>query len=234
MAKQPYLPLYYNDISGSCASWSDEEFGCYIRLLMEQWRNGGIPIEPERIKRLITSFESSWPLLKSKFKEDAGVLKNKRMEEIRMEVNAFSEKQSQNIKKRWDKLAENKNSELPLQDKPEKETKPLDDITARELAFKQSLYPHVGELHPKERVKAFFEYWSEKTHGGKKMRFELQKTWEVKKRLATWARNEKEKIAGKSVAKKSKMEITLDALNNSLENNKQDGNQNSNQQSLNQ
>ena len=40
-------------------------------------------------------------------------------------------------------------------------------------------------------IRAFFEYWSELNKPGTKMRCEMQKTWEVNLRLATWAKNEK-------------------------------------------
>jgi len=35
----------------------------------------------------------------------------------------------------------------------------------------------------------FFNYWSELNKSGTKMRFELEKTWEIEKRLATWKNN---------------------------------------------
>lgn len=38
---------------------------------------------------------------------------------------------------------------------------------------------------PKEMLRAFFDYWSEKDPAGK-MKFQFNKTWEVKKRLLTW------------------------------------------------
>ena len=40
-------------------------------------------------------------------------------------------------------------------------------------------------------IRAFFEYWSEKNRSETKMLCEMQKTWEVSKRLATWAGREK-------------------------------------------
>ena len=45
-------------------------------------------------------------------------------------------------------------------------------------------------VYKKETVKAFFEYWSE--HGGndKKMRYEKEKSFGVKRRLSTWAKND--------------------------------------------
>ena len=45
-------------------------------------------------------------------------------------------------------------------------------------------------------IRAFFDYWSELNKSETKMRFETNKTWEVAKRLATWAN--KEKFNGKS------------------------------------
>ena len=61
---------------------------------------------------------------------------------------------------------------------------------ARKDSFYQSLIPFL-EKYPKEMIRAFFDYWSELNKSGSKMRFELQKTWEVNLRLATWASREK-------------------------------------------
>ena len=36
-------------------------------------------------------------------------------------------------------------------------------------------------------IREFFDYWSEINRSCTKMRFEQQPTWEVAKRLATWA-----------------------------------------------
>ena len=38
-------------------------------------------------------------------------------------------------------------------------------------------------------LKDFFDYWSEPNPSNTKMRFELQKTWDLNRRLARWARN---------------------------------------------
>jgi hypothetical protein len=40
-------------------------------------------------------------------------------------------------------------------------------------------------VYPKEMLRAFFDYWSEMAPSGK-MKFQLEKTWETKKRLVTW------------------------------------------------
>ncbi|WP_025833609.1 DUF6291 domain-containing protein [Bacteroides stercorirosoris] len=55
----------------------------------------------------------------------------------------------------------------------------------RKDEFYQTLVPFVDK-YGKEMIRAFFEYWSELTRTGTKMRFEKQTTWEASKRLATW------------------------------------------------
>lgn len=57
-----------------------------------------------------------------------------------------------------------------------------------EEEFKYSLIEFV-EKFGKKTVRSFFEYWSEKDAKGK-MRFQLEKTWDSKKRLTTWKGNE--------------------------------------------
>ena len=41
-------------------------------------------------------------------------------------------------------------------------------------------------------VKEFVEYWTEKNINGKKMKFEMQKTFDIKRRLARWVKNNEE------------------------------------------
>ena len=61
---------------------------------------------------------------------------------------------------------------------------------SRKESFYQSLVPYVGQ-YPKEMIRAFFNYWSELNKSETKMRYELEKTWELPRRLATWASREK-------------------------------------------
>ncbi|WP_308763134.1 hypothetical protein [uncultured Bacteroides sp.] len=61
---------------------------------------------------------------------------------------------------------------------------------SRKKSFYQLLVPYVGQ-YPKEMIRAFFDYWSELNKSGTRMRYELEKTWELPRRLATWASREK-------------------------------------------
>lgn len=61
-------------------------------------------------------------------------------------------------------------------------------LIERSQKFKVSLYPFVGK-YPKEMVEQFYNYWSEPNKSNTKMRFELQTTFEISRRLATWSAN---------------------------------------------
>ena len=60
----------------------------------------------------------------------------------------------------------------------------------RKETFYHSLIPY-ADKYGKGMLRAFFDYWSEMNASQTKMRFEKQPTWELSKRLATWANNEK-------------------------------------------
>jgi hypothetical protein len=60
-----------------------------------------------------------------------------------------------------------------------------------EEEFKIGLKPYL-ETFGRDTLNAFFKYWSEKSATGK-MRFQLEKTWETKKRLENWQRIDEEK-----------------------------------------
>lgn len=60
----------------------------------------------------------------------------------------------------------------------------------RREEFYNSLVPFV-ERYGKEMIRAFYDYWSELNKSETKMRFDTEKTWELARRLATWANREK-------------------------------------------
>ncbi|MFN9318974.1 MAG: DUF6291 domain-containing protein [Chitinophagales bacterium] len=62
------------------------------------------------------------------------------------------------------------------------------NITDRIQTFKTKVYTY-NNIHSVDMLYKFFNYWSELNKSGTKMRFELEKTWEIEKRLATWKNN---------------------------------------------
>jgi len=74
--------------------------------------------------------------------------------------------------------AEAKASTLPKVEK---------SLTERRQAFWNRLVPFVHKgIYSFDMVKAFYLYWTECNENSRKMRFELQKTYELPRRLATW------------------------------------------------
>ena len=62
-------------------------------------------------------------------------------------------------------------------------------LEGRKEDFYNSLIPFVAQ-YGKEMVRAFFDYWSEPNKSNSKMRFELEKTWDVARRISYWASRE--------------------------------------------
>lgn len=58
---------------------------------------------------------------------------------------------------------------------------------------------------PKEEIDKFLDYWTEKNPGGKKMRYQMQKTFDPKRRLKKWEANYFQWKKEKSSAKKEKV-----------------------------
>lgn len=66
------------------------------------------------------------------------------------------------------------------------------ELKDRKLAFGMQLKPFSG-TYPRPMLVEFYNYWTETKEGGRKMRFEKEKTFEVAKRLARWKKNDDER-----------------------------------------
>ncbi len=62
-------------------------------------------------------------------------------------------------------------------------------LKRREQEFYNSLVPYVAK-YGKEMIREFYDYWSEPNRSGTKMKYELQQTFEISRRLVTWAGRE--------------------------------------------
>lgn len=64
------------------------------------------------------------------------------------------------------------------------------DIESRKILFKKKLWA----LFPNEDLnllKEFSDHWTEHNENGRKMRFEMEKVFNIPKRMATWKKNNK-------------------------------------------
>ncbi|MBO7477551.1 MAG: hypothetical protein J6U04_06410 [Salinivirgaceae bacterium] len=57
-----------------------------------------------------------------------------------------------------------------------------------------------SDLYKEEILNAFCRYWTERNEGGKKMRFEMEKVFDLNRRLITWAKHDEEFAARRTPA----------------------------------
>jgi len=92
-------------------------------------------------------------------------------------------------------------------------------LDARKLKFAQTLTPFVAQ-YGKETIREFYEYWTEPNKSKTKFRQELEKTWDAKRRLDTWVKNDfskKEKSSGQK-EKESKLQNNISVFESALKN----------------
>ena len=93
----------------------------------------------------------------------------------------------------------------------EKEKDKIKDIEKRKRVFIEKTNEVIKEKKYKnEETENFVGFWTEKNNSGTKMRYELQKTFEIARRLSTWVRNNREwKIDKKGASnERQKMQLT--------------------------
>lgn len=69
----------------------------------------------------------------------------------------------------------------------------------RKKVFYDSLKPFVDK-YTKEMLREFYEYWTEISPKGKKLRFEKETVFDPARRLSTWKNNEKNKFNGTKIS----------------------------------
>lgn len=62
-------------------------------------------------------------------------------------------------------------------------------LEERDKIFRQTLYDLFSARLSNKTIKEFCDYWTEYSANGKKMRFEMQKVFDIQRRMATWMRN---------------------------------------------
>jgi len=81
------------------------------------------------------------------------------------------------------------------------------DIVSRKLKFASTLEPFL-DIYGRDFLNEFYAYWTEPNKSNTKFKQELEKTWDLTRRLDTWAKNEKN--FKRNVAPKEKSEIRND------------------------
>ena len=109
----------------------------------------------------------------------------------------------QNIQKTNGKQTENKQKsngkQTETNNKPNKDNKEI-----RETNFRQKSIDYFNKFLPKEQtdlLESFCDYWTESNTGGKKMKFEMQRTFQISRRITKWIKNNKEWNKDKIITK---------------------------------
>lgn len=63
------------------------------------------------------------------------------------------------------------------------------DIESRKLKFASALKPFIDKFG-KTMLNDFYRYWTEPNKSNTKFRYELEKTWDLERRLDTWAKKD--------------------------------------------
>ena len=86
----------------------------------------------------------------------------------------------------------------------------------RSKIFGENLVPYI-ETYGKEMIRAFYDYWSEPNRSYTKMRCELERTWDLGRRLTTWSNRDKKNINIKSNGTEHKQQQQQERANEILE-----------------
>lgn len=116
-----------------------------------------------------------------------------------------------------DKEQEKEKEKDKEKDKDKEQETREQKLKKRETDFIETLKPFLGQ-YPRDMMMAFFSYWTEPNPAKTKMRFEQQPTWEVSRRLKTWAENQKnfKKPQNERISKNNELDQLLSQSINDL------------------
>ena len=188
--KDPAVLFYFQDFLVGTEFMTDEEVGKYMRVLCHLADKGSLC--KSQVLRICKTNTIPEAINEKLLIDETGKYYQRRMREEREKRVNYSESRRQNRVRKDDKICEtydkhmeniNINEDI-IEDKDEK-------LKKREVIFKSEVYEFM-EKYSGEMLSKFCNYWTEKNKSCTKMKFELQKTFEISKRLATWANNDKE------------------------------------------
>jgi len=182
--KDPAVLFYTQDFITGTILMSYEQKGKYIMLLCLQQQNGKLS-EKDLLKVCGAKDEDIWA--KFELHED-GFFYNGRMLVETNKRKKYNESRRQNLHMDAHMEICNKKDEDEIRIKnKEIEFKSEELLKKREESFRNDVYLFTNDPYPLVMLQKFCDYWTEKNKSKTKMRWELEKTFEISKRLATWA-----------------------------------------------
>lgn len=211
MAKElPYFKFEPNQWeNGNIQMLSREDKGLFMDLCSMYWsRLGDVPLKLAIQKLCAGNATALNPLCDEKIIElIEGNIFIKFLSEQLNEFEDTSKQNSKNAKEGWEKRHKLKEEsernatasnpqcendairEDKIKEDKKKESKP--SLETRSLAFKSELVPF-KQNYSIDMLKSFYDYWTEPNHSKTKMRYEMEKTFDVYRRLKTWSKRQKD------------------------------------------
>jgi hypothetical protein len=208
MAKElPYFKFEPNQWeNGNIQICSRENKGLFIDLCSMYWsRLGDLPVKLA-IQKLCAGNANA---LNSLFDENIieqkdGYICIDFLNEQLSEFKNTSSQNSKNAKERWEKHRKQKEesernatASIPQSESDTiKENNIIENkikennIEERKLKFATSL-SIFNSIYERKMIKDFYEYWTEPNKSNSKFRMEMEKTWDLERRLKTWASRDK-------------------------------------------
>jgi hypothetical protein len=178
MGKESFV--LYKSLRDPAQYLSNEDLGCLFRAILDYQIDG---IDPDLTQK------TQWVILYLVVKNQL-ILDQKKYDKI-VERNIVNG--SKGGRKRepngTQKTQWVKNNPVGADNDNEKDTK-VNNIEERKLKFADTLKPYV-EKYGKSLITDFYKYWVEPNKSNTKFRAELEKTWDLSRRIETWAKNDK-------------------------------------------
>jgi len=207
MAENKKSFLFYTNWEQTFENLTDDEAGRLIKHIF-RYVNDREPVAPDRITEIV--FEPLKAVIKVDLKKYEKVIENKsyqgRLGNLKrwhndlfllVENNTISLDEAENKSLNRKTSVSDKNIAVaikPLQNIADNvndndNDNVINKIEARSQIFKDSLL-YYKDKYQVNMLKEFYNYWTEPNQSKTKMRFELQKTWSLDRRLETWAKRE--------------------------------------------
>jgi len=189
--KDPAVLFYFQDFLVGTEFMTDEEIGKYIRVLCHQADKGSL--SELQIKRICKGIIPE-AIMEKLTEDDNGNLYQKRMREEREKRTNYTESRRKNRTKKLNIISSTYDKHMENENENENEDVIINEdknIIKREIKFKSEVFEFTDK-YSDVMLDKFCNYWTEKNKSGRKMRYEMEKVFEISKRLATWSSKDKE------------------------------------------
>lgn len=199
MAKElPYFKFEPNQWeNGNIQMFSHEQKGIFIDLCSMYWsRLGELPYKLAVGKICngnATALDSLYD--ENIFTIVDGFICIDFLNEQLAEFENVSKTNSENARIGWEKRRNKATAKRPQSDRnairedKRKEDK-INNIDSRKQKFASTL-KEFSNIYSRDMLKEFYAYWTEPNKSNTKFRQELEKTWDIKRRLDAWSKNDK-------------------------------------------